>query len=163
MPDSKTTQKHDDVEPDQVPQLSLSGDFAANVTIIPTTTSSLLIGTATIEDSGVETLLPYIETKIAGVKQKDVNESIIENESYETLLSVVVSLDNSLFYVWDILRDIQVICSNLAAMSGSGLALEPARMAVALQFARRLKDQAEICVSALELLKERGQPSIDAP
>ena len=141
------------------PALRVSGDFVTRVTIIPTSTSSILLGLGTLVEEGQEesadskeVLVPYIETKVAGIRQDKMDEERLENEEFEELMSAILPLDNALFFTWDVVRDIHVSCAKISNMSRGSLALEPVRLANARHFALQLRDQAQQCADVLQLL-----------
>lgn len=134
------------------PMLRLSGDFINRITIIPTTNSSILLGTAILDDSEQCVLIPYIETKVAGIKQNEITAERFDEEKFDTVMSETLPLENALFYAWDFVRDIHVSCSNLVAMSGGNLAIEPVRLAHAAFFAEQVQQQAELCAATIRSL-----------
>ena len=140
----------------KAPTVVLSGEFAENITIIPTSNSSLLIGMATLEDNPDETvLLPYIESMVAGVKHNEFDDDLdelYETQDFPPLFTATLPLDNALFFAWDYVRDITFACRQLADAGGGALALEPVRLNYARNYAASVALQARDCVTEIERL-----------
>ena len=154
-------------------KLVFAGDFIENTTIIPTSNSTMILATALREDDGRAVLLPFIETRVGGVRfgdwvqasqpdldqaeaagsdEGDADESDADVNDYEPLLAATLPLDNALFFAWDFVRDIQVACSQASTLSGGRLGLEVTRLKFALSFAEALQEQSGACVVAIERL-----------
>lgn len=133
------------------PTLAVSGDFVQNVMVVPTSTTSMLLGMGYLEDEHRHVLVPYVEIKIAGVTQGEMGPSLKETD-FNELFSHVLPLDNALFMAWDLVRDMRIACTRVQQLSGGGMALENVRLAHARNFAERLRGQAELCVTILDEL-----------
>jgi hypothetical protein len=150
-----TTSQRSDEEPPaeaeanlpEVPALILSGKFPEEVTIIPRSISSLVLYTGLVKESDRQVLLPHIEITIAGLPQKEVSAE--KEPDARELLSKTLTLENALWLVFDITRDIRLACARLQKLTTGSLSLETARLRHSQFFAEQLRDQAELCASVL--------------
>lgn len=140
-------------------KLMFSGDFVEQATIIPTTNSTMIVTTALRASDESPVLLPFIETKVAGVRlgkwisndEADETDEF-DIDDFEPLMSVTLPLDNALFYVYDFVRDVQIACTQMANLSGDSIGLDTGRLNIALDFAERLQKQSLQCVEAIKRL-----------
>ena len=123
-----------------VPPVGMAGDFPQRITVVPGSTTSLILASASEQISGRPVLVPFVDLKISGLLQSSIEEETDE-ESFETLLSSTLPAENAVFLAFDMTRDLKVALQQLAA-SGEKLGLEPQRLKLARAFAEQLVLQA---------------------
>ena len=140
-------------------RLVLTGNFAEQVTVIPRSLSSLILATGFLEESGRPVLLPMVEMMFAGVRQGELADVEEDSEpKYEQVFSRTLPLENALWLVFDILRDMRLSFARLRTTIEGSASFDDARIAHARSFAEQARMEAEMCVSLLEELCPMAAP-----
>lgn len=137
-----------------LPVLSLSGKFASQVTVIPRTNSTLLMGLGTVEGTDRTVMVPFLETVLAGTTHGEIGHmGEVDDDGLSEVLSCVLSLDNAIWMQFDMVRDTRQAVGDLTAVVKRD-AMEGRRLSQALHFAERLREEADGLVTALKLVAE---------
>jgi hypothetical protein len=135
--------------------LAVTGEFPGQVTLVPSSLSTILLGTGAIEEEKRFVLVPYLDMRISGKRQRDLPQEF-DPESLDLLFGGILPLENALWLTFDIVRDTRLALSRLNDMAGNSLALESARLAHARNYAQRLAIQANLCADILGELVQKS-------
>ncbi len=137
--------------PPIIPPISMAGDFPSRVTVIPGSTSSLILAAGVEDDSGQSVLIPFVDLKIVGVGLAEMQPDM-EEDAFDTLLSKTLPVENAVFLSFDMVRDLRIGLQQLAGSSGDGMGIEPERLKLARVFAEELRKQAVGLIGTLDEL-----------
>lgn len=149
----------------ELASLALTGPFVQNTTIAPRSLSTLILATGFEESSKRPVLVPFVETVIRGITQREASEKGEIPEELEPIFERTLPLENALWLAFDLLRDIRMAASQLQMMVSGSVALEPTRLEHARIFTGLARDEAERCLQVLEALTQMTEEAeaVDAP
>lgn len=143
-----------------LPQMYLGGRFARDVMVIPRSNSSIILASAQVGETKTPVLVPFVELQFQGVKQGDLKAEIEPDDlGTREIFSETLSLENTFWLIFDMMRDVRVAINELKDLTGNPTAFESARIAHARHFADQVRLQAEMCVL---LLDDLAGPSAEA-
>ena len=149
---AKSTSKTADALP-QIPKVALAGKFAEDVTIIPSSLSTMVLSSGFLEDDERFVMLPFVEMTMQGLHQGEVPDGRLPDD-LTTLFSHTLPLENAVWLAFDLLHDFRTAAERLESMVDGKLEFDEARMQHAIKFAELASQEATRCAAALKKLTE---------
>ncbi|PZO70982.1 MAG: hypothetical protein DI636_04720 [Pelagerythrobacter marensis] len=143
---------------EDIARVALAGRFAENVTIVPHSFSAMVLSTGYLEQEKKFVLLPFIEMSMRGMRQGELPDDGEIPSNLETIFDRTLPLENAVWLVYDLIRDMRQACERLSNMVEGSIGLENDRLAQATDFAAAIAEEAVLCSAALATLnKTRGK------
>lgn len=133
--------------PIDVPMVQVVGDFTDQVRFVSSTAMSALLSFAKLVDNDGTVLLPFVDLKIQQEVPSDDGEL-----AEETLLSMVLPMENAAFLAVNLVSDLRSVCEDLASLKGSGTALERKRLEQTRYYLAHTVREAVVATSMLTVL-----------
>ncbi len=129
----------------EVPAVSVYGNFANQISVVPSTMMSLLVGFGDI--SGKQYLIPFVELMI---NEADTGES----DEQKAVFHKIISLENAAYLICDLAGDMSKVCRNLGGIGRGEILLEPTRIDAIRVFASKARDRLQTSLDELARLTE---------